>query len=59
MSRITPIQGLLANLRGEIKPGSRAYLPPAEAHRLLCELSGQDFGMDADRWKAWFHSRDQ
>jgi hypothetical protein len=54
MSQLKPYEGLIKNLRQEIPPSHRReYLPPEKAYALLKEWSGQDFGMDAERWQAW------
>lgn len=45
--RLTPIEGLLKNLAGEITPQARReYLPPDVAYEKLKEMTGADFGMD-------------
>jgi hypothetical protein len=54
MSQLEPYDGLIKNLRQEIPPSrSREYLTREKAYALLKAWSGQDFGMDADRWQAW------
>ena len=45
--RLTPIQGLLKNLAGEIPPQARReYLPPEVAYEKLKAMTDADFGMD-------------
>jgi hypothetical protein len=45
------------NLRGEISEGRRReYLPPERALELLRQWTGQDFGLDADRWESWLRA---
>ena len=52
--RLSPIEGLLKNLAGEIPPRMRReYLTPDVAYEKLKAMTGEDFGMDADRWKVW------
>lgn len=52
--RLSPIEGLLKNLAGEIPPRMRReYLTPEVAYEKLKAMTGEDFGMDAERWKAW------
>ena len=52
MSRMTPLQGLLLNLEGKIRPGRREYMPKEEARKRLVALTGQDFGYDVKAWRA-------
>ncbi len=56
MARLTPIQLLVANLRGEFLKGQREYRSPAEAHSKLKHLTGEDFGLNADRWSRWIEA---
>ena len=52
--RLTPIEGLLKNLAGEIPPQARReYLPPEVAYEKLKAMTGADFGMDVKQWKQW------
>lgn len=54
MSRLTPIQGALMNLRQQIpRDQGRLYLTAEEAAELLKRLTGKDFGLDADKWEQW------
>lgn len=53
MSRITLLQGLLLNLKGEIEPRRREYLSRKEAYAQLKLHTGQDFGYDVDKWEQW------
>ncbi len=55
MSQLKPFKGLLANLRGEIEPGRREYIPKEDALRLLIAHTGQDFGFDIDAWEQWLY----
>jgi hypothetical protein len=57
MSQLTPYRGLLMNLRGEIPENRRReYLPRERALELLRQWTGQDFGLDADRWESWLRA---
>ncbi len=53
MTRLTPIQLLLCNLDPRTAPKGRAYMPPDVAHQRLKDLTGQDFGNDAQAWRRW------
>ncbi|MES2793704.1 MAG: hypothetical protein V4719_29085 [Planctomycetota bacterium] len=53
MSKIPLLQGLLLNLKGEIQPGRREYLPQKEAYGSLKMHTGQDFGDDFEKWEQW------
>lgn len=53
MSRLTFLEGLLLNLKGEIKPRRREYLPKKVAYEQLKLHTGQDFGEDMDAWQKW------
>jgi len=53
MNRTMPLQGLLLNLEGKIRPGRREYLPKEEARERLVALTGQDLGYDVWAWRAW------
>ncbi|TWT34732.1 hypothetical protein Enr8_21460 [Blastopirellula retiformator] len=53
MSRLTLLQGLLLNFKGEIEPRRREYLPKKEAYEQLKLHTGQDFGEDIDAWQQW------
>ena len=45
------------NLRGEIPENHRReYLPRERALELLRQWTGQDFGLDADRWEDWLRA---
>jgi hypothetical protein len=45
------------NLRGEIPAyRRREFLPPERALELLREGTGQDFGLDTDRWESWLRA---
>ncbi len=56
MSRLTLLEGLLLNLKGEIEPRRREYLPKKEAYQQLKLHTGQDFGDDVDRWQQWIQN---
>jgi hypothetical protein len=53
MSRLTPEERLLANLREEVAEESMAYMTRDDAYRGLRDSTGQDFGYDADKWEKW------
>jgi hypothetical protein len=53
MSRLTLCQILLKNLEQKIQNGRRDYMTQDEAIKELKALTGQDFGLDATRWKQW------
>ena len=53
MARLSPVELLIANLRGEFTSGQREYRPSAEAYAKLKSISGKDFGMDANAWSKW------
>jgi hypothetical protein len=54
MSLIQPLELLLANLHGEISPEYVfLYIPKDAALAALREVTGQDFGFDAPRWREW------
>jgi len=56
MARLTSIQLLVANLRGEFLKGQREYRSSAESHSKLKQLTGEDFGLNADRWSRWIEA---
>lgn len=53
MSKISLLEGLLLNLKGEIDERRREFLPKSEAYRQLKSRTGQDFGYDASAWEEW------
>lgn len=53
MTRLHPLEGLLLNLDQKIKEGRREYLTKSEAREKLKALTGQDFGYDSKKWRAW------
>ena len=53
MSQMTLFEGILKNLKQEIEPGRREYLSREQAYQQLKYHTGEDFGYDAERWKAW------
>lgn len=55
MTRMTPLEGLLLNLKGEIEPRRREYLAKNEAYAQLKFHTGQDFGEDIDSWEQWIN----
>lgn len=58
MSRIRLFQGLLMNIKGEIQPGRREFLPKKEALEMLKRKTGQDFGEDVSAWEKWVEKND-
>jgi hypothetical protein len=54
MSLIGPIERLLLNLEVEVDPGYLfLYVNKDASVQQLKELTGQDFGVDARRWRQW------
>jgi hypothetical protein len=53
---IEPVQFYLMNLSGEAPKESPFFVSKEEARRNLIALSGEDFGMDIERWREWFRS---
>ena len=54
MMRLTPIERLLKNLAGEIPPRMRReFLAVDIAYEKLKAMTGEDFGMDVERWRSW------
>ena len=52
--RITPSQLCLKNLKGEIPAYMRReYMPKEQALEMLKAMTGQDFGLDVQRWEEW------
>ncbi len=43
----------LANLKGELSPDERGFMPVEAAYQFLKKLSGLDFGYDVERWTKW------
>jgi hypothetical protein len=54
MTRLTPQDHLIGNLRGQFPPNSYFYFSKERAYRQLKHVTNQDFGYDADAWEAWF-----
>lgn len=54
MRRPTLLENLIANLAGEVPTWSDLYVPPDIAYGHLKAMTGQDLGLDAERWKQWF-----
>jgi hypothetical protein len=53
MSRMGPLEMLLANFKEEIPKGRREYRPKEEAYVSLKRLTGQDFAEDFPKWEDW------
>jgi hypothetical protein len=54
MGRLLALERLLVNLEEDIDPGYLfIYVPRATALQLLKDLTGQDFGYNAKRWREW------
>ena len=53
--RLTLLDGLLKNLKGEIPPRMRReFLSKPEAYRRLREISGESYPMESvDEWERW------
>ena len=57
--RLTLIEGLLKNLKQEIPQYMRReYLTREVAYQKLKSLTGQDFGLDTERWEAWVQEQE-
>lgn len=57
MSQLLPLERWLANVEDDVDPGYLfIYVPRDAALRLLKEHTGQDFGLDARRWREWLES---
>ncbi|VTU00107.1 unnamed protein product [Gemmataceae bacterium] len=54
--RILPHTLFLMSLRGRMSIYGRPLPTPAEAVEGLRQMTGQDFGLDADQWAAWFRA---
>jgi hypothetical protein len=54
--RLHPITIGLRALRGERSIHGRTLPSAGEATALLKRLTGQDFGEDADAWRAWLRA---
>jgi hypothetical protein len=53
-SLIEPVERLLLNLEVEVDPGDvYLYMGREESVQRLREITGQDFGGDARRWRQW------
>jgi hypothetical protein len=53
---IEPIEKLLLNLEIEVPPDDAfLFVNRHDVAVKLHELTGQDFGCDAQRWRRWFH----
>ena len=51
---LTPIERVLVNLEMEVDPGDVfLYMSKDEAVEKLKQITGQDFGYDARRWRQW------
>ena len=60
LMRLTPIQGLLKNLKGEIPAHMRReFLPKDVAYEKLKSMTGQDFGYDSIAWQKWIHEQEE
>jgi hypothetical protein len=57
--RLTLMAGLLKNLKGEIPSYMRReFIPKEAAYERLKEITGKDFGMDAQLWEAWIREQE-
>ena len=57
MPRMTRLQMLVANLRGDFPEGAVGYVPRAEAHSELVRRAGMDVGLDPQSWEEWIKSQ--
>ncbi|WP_147274340.1 hypothetical protein [Bremerella cremea] len=55
MSRMGPLELLLANFKQEIPKGRREHRPKAQAYASLKRLTGKDFGEDFSKWEDWIN----
>ena len=53
MSRIEPDEGIIANLRKEIRKGRREYLEQSVILEILQDLSGQSFSSNVEAGVTW------
>ena len=53
MPRLTPIEMCIANLRGDFPKLAIGYQPREEALEELKRRTGQDFGLDVNKWESW------
>jgi hypothetical protein len=53
MSILTPCEIYFANLAGAMNPNRLQYMSKELAYKRLKQMTGQDFGLDMNRWKAW------
>jgi hypothetical protein len=51
--RYLPHTLYLMALRGRQSIRGRPLLPPEDARAMLVRLTGQDFGLDPERWADW------
>jgi hypothetical protein len=57
--RLTPVDRLLKNLKGDIPPYMRReYLPKNVAYEKLKAMTGQDFGDDHEAWERWVREQE-
>jgi len=57
--RLTPVEWLLKNLKGEIPAYMRReYLPKAVAYEELKQMTGQDFGDNVELWETWIREQE-
>jgi hypothetical protein len=51
-----PEELFIANLRDEFPECALGYMTKDAARDSLMRMTGQDFGFDVAKWKAWFRS---
>lgn len=51
--RLSNYELCLRNLAGHYGRSRLGYMSPEEAVAKLKEMSGQDFGLDIEKWRAW------
>ena len=57
--RLTPIERLLKNFKGEIPAYMRReFLPKDVAYEKLKEMTGQDFGANIEQWEKWIQEQE-
>ena len=60
--RLSPLRLLLVYLKGDRMPDDDDEadgIPKEQAYSELKHLTGQDFGMDAEKWERWIDQEDE
>jgi hypothetical protein len=56
MSLYGPYELLLRGLAGELRPKTLSYISKEAAHEELKQLTGEDFGYDTEKWRAFIRA---